>query len=31
MNAGDRFGIWVGGCGKAMENTNMHGSKELET
>jgi hypothetical protein len=31
MNAGNRFGIWVGGCGKAVGNMNMHGSKELKT
>jgi hypothetical protein len=31
MNAGNQFGIWVGGCGKAAENKNMHGSKELKT
>jgi hypothetical protein len=31
MNAGNQFGIWVGGCGKAAGNTNAHGSKELET
>jgi hypothetical protein len=31
MNAGGRFGIWVGGCGKAVENTNTHRSKELKS
>jgi hypothetical protein len=31
MNAGNRFGIWVGGYGKAAENMNTHGSKELKS
>jgi hypothetical protein len=31
MNAGNQFGIWFGGCGKAVENTNTHRSKELKT
>jgi hypothetical protein len=31
MNAGNRFGIWVSVCGKAVKNTNTHGSKELKT
>jgi hypothetical protein len=30
MNAGNQFGIWVGGCGKAAENTNTRGSKDLK-